>query len=446
MNEDLMDICRRAVDIGTGLGASEVEVFATRQRSVDAGFENNEMKMAKRTISSAAGIRVFRNKSLGFASVNSLEPDKLERAVGHAVALSKNAPADANNGLPDPRHLRSLSGLYDDDIAGMSEEDVLDRAKRMLASASGVDQRVSVDGGRFEATVGSKAIVNSLGIEGSEDFSATYYDIGAHAVEGSNVSSMDYRFDGARTMRGNDSDEIAIELANAVIESLSAGKLESHMGSVIFSPLAAIEVLLSPIMFSIDSNNVQKGVSRFRGKTGEKVAADLITVLDDGTIPEGLSSSAFDREGVPHSPLTVIGNGRLEAFLYDARTARKEGIDSNGHAAGGPLSVPSIDATNVRIAPGSAPLSELVSSVRRGLLVQRFSGRVDPVSGDFSGVVKGSKKIEEGVLMGAIRETMISGNAYDLLAKVRGLSKETKKIMDFQLPYFAADDISITGG
>jgi len=446
MDDDLLGICERAVRIGEGLGADEIEVFIASRRSMDAGIENNEIKMAKRTISSAAGIRVFRKKSLGFASVNSFKPDKLEWAVKQAIALSKDAPPDENNGLPSPKTLRPVTGLFDEGIAGMGEEEVLDRAKRMLAAACGVDTRVSIDGGKFEATCGRRAIANSLGVEGTEDFSSIYYDIGAHAVEGGNVSSIDYRFDGARSAEGDYSDSVAVELAEAAVEALTASKLESHVGSVIFSPLAAIEILISPILFSVDSSNVQKGVSRFKDKIGEKVAADIITITDDGNIPGGLSSSAFDREGVPHSPLGLIRNGELAAFLHDTYTARKAATDNNGHAGGSPMGVPSIDATNIRVSPGAEPLDRLVSSVRRGVLVQRFSGRVDPVSGDFSGVAKASKGIEGGSLQGAIRETLISGNVYDVLARVRGLSMETKRIMDFELPHFAVDDISITGG
>jgi len=446
MQNDLLDICNRVIKIGTGLGAGEVEVFVTRHSSIEAGFENNEMKMAKRTTSSAAGIRVFRNRSLGFASVNSLEPERLEKAVKEAVALTKNAPADANNGLPEPRPLQPLSGLFDSRIAALGEEEVLERAHKMLTSASGVDPRVSVDGGRFEAAHGSKAIANSFGIEGSEEFSAIYSDIGAHAIEGSIVSSLDFRFDGTRTILEDNSERISVELAEATVESLAAKKIESHVGSVIFSPLAAIEVFISPIFFSVDANNVQKGVSRFRDKQGEIVAAEMLTVTDDGTIQGGLSSSAFDREGIPHRPIKIINEGRLGAFLYDSYTARKDGVESNGHAAGSPRSVPTIDATNVEVAAGTSTLDDLVSSVRRGLLVHRFSGRVDPVSGDFSGVAKGSKSIEAGSIRGAVRETLISGNVYEMLTRLSGLSRESERILDHRLPHFAVDGISITGG
>lgn len=444
--EDLLDVCSGVVKAGERLGAGEVEIFVARQRSIEACFENNEMKIAKRSVSSAAGIRIFRNHSLGFTSVNSLDPGRLEQALKEAVALSKNAPADANNGLPSPKPLRGVSRLYDGAISEISEEEAIGSAQKMLSSARKVDARVSIDGGKYEAAVGEKAIMNSLGVQGSEEFSAIYYDIGAHAIEGENVSSMDYRFDGTRVMREDDSEGIAVELAGAVIESLSAKKTESFIGSVIFSPLAAIEVLISPILFSVDSNSVQKGISRFGDKMDESVAAKLLTVTDDGTVPAGLSSSTFDREGTPHSPLKIIENGKLNAFLYDAYTARKGGVESNGHAAGSPRGVPSIDATNVFVEPGAKTLDDIISSVDRGLLVQRFSGRVDSVSGDFSGVTKGSKMIDGGSLQETVKETLISGNVYEILTRLNCLSKESKRIMDYNLPHFAVDNISVTGG
>lgn len=446
MVDELLDTCEYMIKLGTRLGADEIEIFAAQQRSTEIGLENNQMKMAKRSYSSAVGIRVFRNKSLGFASVNSLSRDRLDRAMREAIALAKNAPTDIHNGLPASKDFGFIPGLYDDDIAEATEADIIARAGRMLDAAKGVDERISVDSGKFEAAVGKKAIANSYGIESAEGFTAIYYDIGAHAVEGGNISSVDYRFDGTRTMAEDSSEEVSVELAEAVIESLTTKQMESCTGSVVFAPLAAIEVLISPILFSADSDNVQKGVSKFGGKIGKRIASPLLTVTDDGTIPAGLSSSTFDREGVPHAPLDILHGGILKAFLYDSYTARKEGVDSTGHASGTPRSVPSIDATNIRVRHGDKSLEDIVSGIKKGLLVQRFSGRVDPVSGDFSGVAKGSKSIGGGAIQESVRETMISGNIYDVLMNLTDLSRETKKVLDYQLPYFAVDNISIIGG
>lgn len=445
MNENLLEICNHMVKLGTKLGADEIECFSATQKSIDAAIEGNELKMSTRDESSGIGIRIFRNHSLGFAATNRVSKERAEEALRAAIALSRNAPPDIHNGLPNPGKYVFVPGVYDEEIAEMNESEVIEKASRMLVAAKGIDERVSVDNGRFEISVGYKAISNSSGIEMDEQFTAMYYDIGAHAIENGKISSMDYRVDGVRSLGEDTSEELAIELAELVVESLSARKIESFIGPVIISPFAALDLLLLPILFSVDSNNVQKGISRFVNKKGEQVASTVLSIRDDGTLPEGLSSSAFDREGVPHRPINILDNGRLKNFLYDAYTANKEGIESTGHASGGTRTVPSIDSTNIRVRRGSRTLEDMISSIKRGLLIQRFSGNVDPVSGDFSGIAKAGKRIDNGAIQGVVRETMISGNVYDLLARLRELSHETIKIADLKLPYFLSDEISITG-
>ncbi|MDH4122890.1 MAG: TldD/PmbA family protein [Thermoplasmata archaeon] len=445
MGEDLLEICNELVKLGLDLGAQEAEVITGRQKSIEAGAENNEMKLAKTSIASGVGIRVFKNGSLGFSSVNTLQKNALERAVRNAISLSKNAPMDEFNALPQVREIRKIGGLYDKNIAEMSEDSVIRKAKNILSAGLDVDDRIFIESARYHVMTGEKAIANSNGVEGSEEFTAAYFDIGTHAIEGTNVSPADYRMDGYRSLGADRSEEISRELAESVIDSLYPMQMESCKGSLIIAPIAAIEILISPIFFSVDSNNVQKGVSRFIGRRGEAVASKLLNVIDDGTAEGAFSSSSFDREGVPHQRLPVISNGKLEAFLYNQYTANKEKIESTGHASGTPMSIPKVDSTNLWVSNGTESLDEMTSEIKQGLFVQRFSGRVDPVSGDFSGVAKMSKKIEDGIRSNIVRETMISGNVFDVLLRLSHLSRETESILDTVLPYFMVDDMTITG-
>lgn len=434
------------MSLGLQTGADEIEVFAASQRSIEATIEGNEVKMGRYGESSGIGVRVFRNKSLGFSSTNSLTKERLEDTVKNAIKLSKNAPPDINNALPKASKFGFVAGLYDEEIAGLEEQEVIERASRMLISAKGIDESITVDAGRYESIVGKKALANSNGIGIDERFTGIYYDIGAHAVDNGVVSPMDYRFDGARILRKDKSEEISIELAESVAGALKTEKMKSFIGPVIFSPLAAIDVLLSPVLFSADSDNVQKGTSSYAGKKGDFVASPLLTVIDDGTIPSGLSSSSFDREGVPHRRLEIIDNGRIRNYLYSSYTANKDGVESTGNASGGTRHVPAIDSTNIVVKAGNRSLESMVADIDHGLMIHRLSGNIDPISGDFSGVAKLGKRIDGGEVGGFIRETMISGNSYNILSRLRDISMEKERIMDYELPFFIADDISITGG
>lgn len=446
MEADILGICANLVRKGLNYGADEIEVFSVSQRSIEAGIENNDLKLAKTNSGTSVGIRVFTKKSLGFACANTLEPDALDRVLRNAISISKSAPRDEFNGIPQAKKISSVPGTFDEEIEDSDEKTILEKASKMLQSARRVDDRVVVESARFEALVGEKAMANSSGIECSERFTAAYYDLMAHAVEGSIVSAADYRVNGHRFLQDDDSEKITMELCDSLIRALHPKKLESFKGTLILSPLAAMELLVSPLLFSVASDNVQKGISKFKDMTGKQVAAPFIHVIDDGTVPRGLSSSSFDREGVPHRRMEIVKNGTLKEYLYDQYTSNKGSRESTGHASGGPRSVPSIDATNIFIKEGTRGLQDLISSVRRGLLVQRFSGRVDSVSGDMSGVAKMSREIVDGSLGDVVRETMISGNVYDMLLRIDSVSVEKEQILDFQLPSFKIDDVSITGG
>ena len=176
------------------------------------------------------------------------------------------------------------------------------------------------------------------------------------------------------------------------------------------------------------------------------MASDLLTVDDDATNVEGLGASSFDREGVPHHRNNVIEKGVLKKFLYNTFTAKKDGVRSTGNASGSTSSPPSVSTTNFVVKPGRPSLDALISEVKKGIMISRFSGNVNPVNGDFSGVVKGGRLIKNGTIQHAVKEVMVAGNVFEALHRLNGLSRERKIIYDSILPYMRFDDISFTGG
>jgi PmbA protein len=191
---------------------------------------------------------------------------------------------------------------------------------------------------------------------------------------------------------------------------------------------------------------VQKKSSHFAGKIGRRVASELLTVEDDATNVEGLGASSFDREGVPHRRNVVIQNGVLKKFLYNTYTAKKDGVRSTGNASGSTSSPPSVSTTNFVVRPGRSSLDSLISEMKKGIIISRFSGNVNPVNGDFSGVVKGGRLVRNGAVHHAVKEVMVAGNIFEALRRLNGVSRERKVIYDSILPYMRFDGISFTAG
>ncbi len=442
---ELLDACRIAVDAASG-GGAQAEAYALRGRTIRVQLERNDVKLGNVQSSRAIGVRVLRDAGLGYAHVNALEREEVEAAARAAHALAGSVPKDPNHVLPEPQPIRPVDGLYDPAAYDYPVDDAMEAALEMLRTAREYDPRVTVDSGVFLVQTGEDALLSTAGVEATQRSSGIIYFLLGMAHDDGETSSFQYEFDGARAVKDVDVATVAETMARKAIASLGTRKTESFKGTVILSPSVVQELLSTLIEYAVDANHVQKGMSRFQDALGEPVAATDLTVQDDGTRPGELGSASYDREGLPHRPTTLIEEGVLQRHLHNTYTATKAGAEGTSHAAGDVRGPPTIGTTNFIIGAGDTALEDLMADVRRGLLVTRLSTAPHPVSGDFSGVVKGGQLIEKGEAVHPVKETLLAGNVYDMLHAISGLSKERKRILTHLVPYIVVDGVSVTGG
>ena len=444
--ENLLTLCDRVVEAALKGGADEAEAMAVRIRDVNVELSKNDLQIARSMSGDGLGLRIFKGGSLGFSYVNSFDDDSIAESVERAVAIAAGVPSDENNALPDPTPIEPIEGLLDDAADEFGVETAVERTLAMLRTAREFDPRVTVDSGELAGHCGEKAISTSRGVRASERSSLYYCYIFGMAKEGEAVSSFDFQFDGARTAAAIDPEAVARKFAENVVNSLGAVKGESFTGPIILAPKAAAEILIDPITSSVMASSVQRETSKFCGKLGLEVASPILNITDDSTLKDGVGTSAFDREGLTPEVLPLIEEGVLRNFLYDAYTARKENRRSNGHAGGGASAVPHVSTTNVVVAPGETSLADMIAGIDKGVLATRFSGNADPVSGDFSGSVKGGRMIRGGKLAEPLCGTMIAGNTFELLTGITAVSSESERMFGSVVPYIALEEIAVTGG
>lgn len=442
----MLEIGEQGVKKGLELGAEEIELYITRGREFNVFLENNRLKLGKTQTRDGVGIRVFKNRQLGFASVNTLLKDKVFSAIEDAVRLATVSPSDRCNRLPKPTTINWVSEIYDPASEDLTIDFALKNGEKLLTTALDFDKRITVDSGIFSVSISEYGVCNSLGISLTEKATSIEYMIMGMAIDGKEVSSFQYEFDNTRRLKDVSVEKVSIDFAKKAINSLGASKIgKSFNGTVILEP-KVVSLLCSVIVFAVNANNVQKGMSRFAQRLDSQVTSSLLIIEDNGLLPGGIGSSSFDREGVPRKPVKIIEQGILNSFLYNTYTAEKENRESNGHASGGFRNVPGIGITNLLIKPGTKSKDELVREIKEGVYVTRLSGFPNPVSGDFSGVVKGGFLIEDGAIKKPLIETLITGNIFDMLNQVSGISSETQKVGNYLLPYLRIDDVSITSG
>jgi len=443
----LTDYTRLAVKYCEKAGADEAEAFAQNQQTIEVVLERAEIQSERVKTQRGIGIRIIKDKKLGFAFSSTLSKSSIEEACRNAQNL-------ANVSIPNPDWVslptlaklpKPPNGIYDEQTAGMGGDKVLELAMRSYDEAKAYDKRVDIDDGKFSAFLTKVAISNSHGVEAEEKSTLLQGYLICMAKEHGEASSMAFEYDVTRRVKDFSSERIGRVAAEKALASLKPKVVETFIGKVILDSDSAATILTYPIMNGVNADNVQRGRSLWAGKIGEKVASQKLTVVDDGLLPNGIGSSSFDSEGVPHQKTPVITRGKLEGYLHNAYTANKDKKKSTGNAyRDGYYMLPIIYTSNLIVEAGKKKLENIISEVDKGIIVRRFSGNVRPESGEFSGIAKQASYIEKGEIKYPLKETMISGNAFQALKNIVEIGSETRPtLLKAYVPPIIVDKINI---
>ncbi len=453
-DKKLVELCQETLKSTQQHGADEAEVYGEWVRTITVMIEKSDLQISRAQQETTIGVRALVGKRIGFSSTNDLSA--LDETSRDAVILAKASPADEKNILPTVANIRYVDGIYDPKAESFTIEQAIGYAIQILDLARGIDRRLILGDGMFSVEIDERALVNSHGdvSHGDASHGSILHEKGslfnyfalATARDGDKVSNMDYQFDASHTVAGIDIEPITKRACENALGSLGAGKGESFNGTVLLSPNAVQGILAGLILFQTNAKNVLRGMSRWGTQIGEAVAAPILSIVDDGLLPAGLATASFDREGVAHRCFDLIREGSLIALMHNSYSANAMGKESTGHASGSARSIPGIGPTNFEILAGEATKDELIGDIKQGLLVTRFSGRADPISGDFSGVAKGAYLIKNGKLDRPVSGTLVAGNAFQALKDLSGVSRERERVFNFTLPYLRLEKISVTAG
>jgi len=291
------------------------------------------------------------------------------------------------------------------------------------------------------------AVANSNGIANFDHGTIVECSLATIGQQGSEVTPVCFEFNAERNYN-IDPEWIGKEAARLAASALEAKKTETKSTNVIFTQFAFQELLYFTLINAVRADFVQRNQSAFKGKIGEKVASENVTIYDDGLFSGGLRTWKFDGEGVPQQKTPIIEKGVLRNFLYDNYTAKKEGKESTGNAArAGYLSTPSLEATNFHFMPGNKSPEELISEVDDGLIVYYLQGAhsSNPASGEFSVVATPAWRIKNGEIAYATKGAMLAGNVFQLLKNISALADNERKIGQLVAPWVRIENVKVIG-
>ncbi len=204
--------------------------------------------------------------------------------------------------------------------------------------------------------------------------------------------------------------------------------------TVVLTP-AALDDIISPMVWALDAKAADEGRSVFRGAEGTQVAGEEITLRGDPSCAE-CPGEPLGEGGLPAGPATVIERGTLKTLVYSRFWAKKKGRPP------GPF------LTNVIIDGGEATLEELVSSVERGLLVNHcwYVRHVDPMRLLLTGMTRDALlRIENGEIVGGAKHMRWNVSPLDVLKNVRALGR-VGRAGQALLPAVVVDDFYLSSG
>ncbi len=447
--DTMISLAENAVNEALKSGASEAEAYVYEGQATNIGIELGQISKTNRIIDRGVGIRVAANKAVGFAYTNILDDQKVvENVILRALDSAKASKPDPDwNGLPQKKPYAPLEKVFDDKIIELSSEELVNLASTMLDSAGQVDKRAfPIEGGIGSAYI-SNAIANSNGISGFDRGTVIECSLATLAKEGNAVTPVCFEFNASRNY-DIDPAWVGKEAAKLAVSALKTKSVETKSTKLILTQFALQDLFAYTLVNAVRADSVQRNQSPFKGKIGEIVASENLTIYDDGLFPGGLRTMAFDGEGVPHQKTPVIEKGVLQNFLYDNYSAKKEGKESTGNAArAGYLSTPSIDTTNFHVIPGNKTGEQMLSEVDDGLIIYYLQGAhsSNPVSGEFSVVATPAWKIRKGEIVHCSRGVMLAGNIFEVLKNVSLVGSNERQMGQLISPWIQVENVRVIG-
>jgi PmbA protein len=375
------------------------------------------------------GVRAFQDGRWGYSYGTDLGDAGLAATASAAFEAAQVADPDPDAGLPDENGATPVDGLEAPEMAEWTTERKVELALRIDAAARAPKNISQVENTVYSDAEGAAAIANSRGFAASYSATQAWAYASAFAGEGEDLMTG-IGIDLGRHPGELDAEKIGAEAAARALELRGARRPESRRCPVVLDAFVAASFAgFIGAMLSADA--VQRGRSLFAGRRGEDVADAGFVLVDDGRIPDGPASAPFDGEGSATRRTPLIEDGRLAGYLYDARTARKDGAETTANASRGSYRTPpGVGTTNLLVEPGEQTLAELFATAGEGLYVTDVAGLhsgVNPVSGTFS-VGASGRLIEGGEAATPVREITIAGDLVGMLSDVRAIGSEARWI------------------
>ncbi len=406
------------------------DLFLEYRISEELSLEEGAVKKASRHVSQGAGIRAQSGERTGYAHTDDLALPNLEEAARQARAIadqtSGSTAVAVGSGRPHDLYTLAeppVSAALDRKVALLLEMDrtarALDpRVKQVIASLGSEDVIVLIATPSGYA-VGDVRPLTRLNVTVIVEENGKR-EIGAYG--GGGRVPFDFFLEGERWRRFTSE---AVRQATIKLHAVEAPAGEM---TVVLGPGWPGILLHEAVGHGLEGDFNRKETSAFSGRMGQKVASELVTVVDDGTIANRRGSLNVDDEGIPTRRNVLIENGVLVGYMQDRLNARLMGAEPTGNGRRESYAhQPMPRMTNTFMLAGHDDPADIIKSVPKGLYAVNFGGgQVDITSGKFVFSTSEAYLIENGQVTKPVKGATLIGNGPDALTRVSRVGHDLK--------------------
>jgi TldD protein len=413
-------------------GAEYAETRVQKLYKTMLTLKEGRVEAAKQGIENGAALRVLVNGAWGFASVGSLNTETLTSAVSDACKMAKTA----SSRLKTPIKLAETKTVEErvrvkskKNPVKIPMEDKIKTALSTNKAILGYDKRIKSCTIDYLDLTGTNYFANSEGTRIEQDklyvwsrITATAASNGVFTFSREEIGSTA----GYEVFDAEPPERIGKKVAKRAIKQLDAKPPKGGKSPVVLGP-NVVGVFVHEAFGHLAEADLALSGGVLLNNFGKKIASDVVTFYDDGTIDGAFGSFKYDDEGVPTQKTLLVKDGVVTGLMHNRETAQKFNAAPTGNARAENFRVePIIRMRNTFMAPRDYSLEELVEDIRSGYYFKSFRGGQANVDGTFQVGIQEAYEIVNGEIGEAVRNASISGNTLETLFKVDAVGKDLK--------------------
>lgn len=419
----------RLLGVALSKGGDFADLYFEYRINNSINLEEQLVKSATKSISQGVGVRVNSGDKTGYAYTDEISFDSIKHAALTAAYISQ---AQKEVGPVSVSRHSNKHNLYsvEESVSDLPVARKIELVREADSLARSFDKRIREVQSSFHDEYKVVMIANSEGLLVGDIQPLTRFNVACIADEDGNLQ-MGRAGGGGRSgielfLKEVTSQSLAEEAARQAIINLEAVDAPAGMMAVVLGSGWPGILLHEAVGHGLEADFNRKQTSAFANLIGQRVASELCTVVDDGTIPGRRGSLNIDDEGNGTTQTVLIEKGILRGYINDRLNAQLLGVDKTGNGRRESYQhMPMPRMTNTFMLAGTESPEDIIKSVKRGLYAVQFGGgQVDITSGKFVFTTSEAYLIEDGKITAPVRNATLIGNGPDALTKVTAVGND----------------------